>query len=82
MNGVRALDFHALHVQDVAVMLDDLVMPVLPVLKKLVIITGHGRHNRRGQAPLQERLANELKYRRIPFERVHCNPGAFLLTSP
>ena len=50
------LDWHALSAQNARDQVDEQIVPVLPVLKSLVIITGRGRHSRDGVSVLKQTL--------------------------
>jgi len=80
VNGIRALDFHALQVKDVNIMIWELVSPVLPVLKQLVIITGQGRHNLDGQTPLRDEVKKVLDDCGFSWRMVEGNDGAILVS--
>ena len=71
-----SIDFHGLHVKDAKRIFKETVLPVLPVLRHISIITGHGTHNIEKQSTLKESLkkfiSEELKLKCIEAED---NPG-------
>lgn len=54
--GDCQVDFHALQVRDAKVKFDELVLPLLPVLKKVRVITGRGSHSADGFGVLKQTL--------------------------
>eukprot|EP00122_Pirum_gemmata_P008680 Pgem_evm1s8007 len=43
--GIIYIDFHGLHIEDVKHKIDDVVVPVLPHVEAIVIVTGKGSHS-------------------------------------
>jgi hypothetical protein len=84
-NNEIQLDFHALYVKEVKEKFDQLVLPVLPVVKSMVLITGHGYNRDKGYSVNHQALwsyikknkkNNTDKYAGIDCEKVQTNPGA------
>ena len=59
-SDIISIDFHGLHVEEAKVILRDYVLPVLPVLKKVFLITGRGKHSKSGQSILKESVRKYL----------------------
>ena len=60
------IDMHGLHIKEAKERINEFVIPILPALKKLIVITGHGAHNQSGSSVLKEGVKqyfNELKIR-------------------
>jgi DNA-nicking Smr family endonuclease len=50
------LDFHGLHVNEAKKIFEELVPPILPVLRKVVLVTGRGAHSGSGTSVLKQEL--------------------------
>jgi DNA-nicking Smr family endonuclease len=55
-SGEITIDLHALHVEEAKAMLQEYVFPALPVVKRIVIITGRGLHSRGGKGVLKDEI--------------------------
>ena len=53
--GIVHVDLHCLHVNEAKERVKEFVLPILPVLKRMIIITGHGAHSG-GSSVLKESL--------------------------
>jgi len=72
------LDFHSLKVREAKEKLDILVVPILPVVKTMVLITGHGQHREEAGGMKHALMKHiESKHRdSIICEKVPTNFGA------
>ncbi len=50
------IDLHGLHVNEAKEKVNEYVMPILPALKKIIVITGHGAHAQDGESVLKESI--------------------------
>lgn len=80
--GEVQVDYHSLHVRDAKRKFDDLLLPLLPVLGKVAIITGKGKRSASGtsvlQAALKDHIENypdESKRDCLRWEPVSTNDG-------
>jgi hypothetical protein len=53
-------DFHGLHVTEAITMFDHQVKPVLPVVRRMILITGWGRHSDNGTSVVQQALKDHI----------------------
>ena len=49
VNKKMSIDLHSLHVEEAKSILQDFILPVLPVLKKVNLITSRGKHSDTGK---------------------------------
>jgi len=75
-NGQIQLDFHGLHVKEAKSMYDDIVDPILPIIERLIIITGRGVHSDKKRATLRHALQKYIKGKDCLCEICENNPGA------
>jgi DNA-nicking Smr family endonuclease len=73
-NDTCKIDLHGLHVEDAKTVLDEYVLPCLPVLERIMIVTGCGV-----QEKLRKSLLAHLESLRYEHEPVMGNKGAFYL---
>ena len=59
-SDIMAIDLHGLHVNEAKTILQNHVLPVLPVLKKVYLITGRGKHSKDGKSVLRESVKKYL----------------------
>ena len=59
-SDIMSIDLHGLHVQEAKSILQDYVLPVLPVLKRVFLITGRGMHSKDGRGALKEAISKFL----------------------
>ena len=57
---IMSIDLHGLHVEEAKSILQDYVLPVLPVLKKVNLITGRGKHSDTNYSTLKESIKKFL----------------------
>ena len=75
-----SVDFHGLHVQEMNYKYAELVEPLLPVVKKITVITGRGLHSSGGQSKLMKALKKKVsRDKSTRWERVAKNPGALII---
>ena len=70
------IDLHGLHINEAKLIIDDRILPILPVFSKLILITGHGLHSETGESVLKKAVKAHLVERNIKVERVSRNNGA------
>jgi hypothetical protein len=70
------VDFHGLSVEAAKRFIQDPILTVLPVLKKIMIITGRGLHSQTGQGVLKSAITSYLDELKVKFEDVVGNDGA------
>ena len=58
--GEIQLDFHGLKVREAKQKVNELVVPVLPVVRSMVLITGRGRHSASGGSALKPAIEKVL----------------------
>ena len=74
--GAHTIDFHGLHADEARLKFDELVTPVLPVLREIVIITGRGVHSAGGVGVLRDVLTTYAPTHGFACEVVEGNSGA------
>ena len=70
------IDLHGLHINEAKWIIDDRILPILPVFIKLILITGHGLHSESGDSVLKKAVKAHLIERNIKVEQVSKNNGA------
>ena len=66
-----------LHVKEARERVKEYILPILPALKKIIIITGHGAHNQDGTAVLKDNMKQYLsKELNLKCEDLAKNRGA------
>lgn len=73
------IDMHGLHVNEAKERANEFVLPILPALKKIIIITGHGVHNETGSSVLKESLRKYFSDIKVRCEDLKKNKGALIL---
>jgi len=74
--SVVHVDFHGLHVSEAKERIDEFVLPILPALKKIIVITGHGVHAETGSSVLKEELRKYFGQNNVKCEDLKKNKGA------
>ena len=59
--------------------MDEYVLPILSVLKKIMLITGYGLHSKSGQATLKNALKEHFKLIDIKCSDNDKNEGAIFI---
>lgn len=72
------VDYHGLHVNEMRRKFKEHIIPILPVVKKVLIITGHGSHSAGKESKLKKALFRLIgQYEQdIYWQRVDHNEGA------
>ena len=71
------VDYHGLHVNEMHSKYEELVEAILPVVKKITIITGRGLHSTGGTGKLMKGLKKKIeKDKNTRWQAVPNNPGA------
>jgi DNA-nicking Smr family endonuclease len=70
------VDLHGLSVEAAKRFIDDPILQVLPVLKKITVITGRGLHSENGECVLKMAVESYLKELKVEWEDVKGNEGA------
>lgn len=80
-SGVIQIDFHGLHVNEMYQKFAEQVKPILPVVGKVMVITGRGLHSANGEGKLKKSLMKRIEQHEpdIRWERVAENPGALIV---
>ncbi|KAJ3107733.1 hypothetical protein HDU97_003403 [Phlyctochytrium planicorne] len=69
------VDLHGLHVEEAKLMMEQFVLPVVPVLKSVNIITGRGKHSQSGESILKKAMKDYLPTVGFVGKEVQENPG-------
>jgi DNA-nicking Smr family endonuclease len=70
------IDLHGLSVEAAKRFIDDPILHVLPVLKKIMVITGRGLHSANGECVLKVAIKSYLNELKVECEEVKGNEGA------
>jgi DNA-nicking Smr family endonuclease len=74
------VDLHGLHVREAKEKIDEYILPILPALKKLTIITGYGSHGNSGEAILKESIKQYFSNQKIKCIESTKNKGILCLS--
>jgi DNA-nicking Smr family endonuclease len=69
------VDLHGLFIEEAKEVLDSYVLPVLPVIRKVVLITGRGVHNESNMAKLKLALKDHFFKIKVRCEELSDNEG-------
>lgn len=77
-NELIQIDFHGLHVGEMKAKFKEHVKPILPVVGKIMIITGRGLHSSGGTSKLKNALIQHIdrNEKDVRWEVIAGNPGA------
>jgi hypothetical protein len=75
------VDLHGLFVEEAKEVIETFVLPVLPVIGKLMLITGRGVHNKTKMAKLKLALKKHFSEIKIRCEELSDNEGALVIFS-
>ena len=75
------VDFHGLYVYEAKEMFTEFVLPLLDDAKRIMIITGRGKHCENGKSILKESIETYFTSINIRFENVRNNSGAIYIFS-
>jgi DNA-nicking Smr family endonuclease len=73
------VDLHGLFINEAKEKIEELFLPVLPAVKKIVLITGRGVHNPKNEAKLKNALKDYFASVNIKCEEVKGNEGALCI---
>ena len=80
-DGMLQVDFHGLHIGEMYSKYNELVEAVLPVLKKVRIITGRGLHSASGESKLNKAIKKKIAQdKNVRWDAVPNNPGAIVVS--
>ena len=79
MERLVHIDLHGLHVNEAKVSLTEFVLPALPVLRKVVVITGHGAHSQDTSSILKREIMQFLGGLDIRCEENKRNKGSLIV---
>jgi len=75
------VDFHGLYVYEAKEMFTDFILPFLDDAKRIMIITGRGKHSKNGKSILKESIETYFTSINIRYENVRNNSGAIYIFS-
>jgi DNA-nicking Smr family endonuclease len=73
------VDFHGLFIDEAKQVIEAYILPVLPVIRKVVLITGRGVHNESNMAKLKLALKEHFGKLKIRCEELSDNKGALCI---
>ncbi|KAG5187381.1 hypothetical protein JKP88DRAFT_243894 [Tribonema minus] len=76
VNNPTLVDLHGLHADEAVTILQEFVLPVVGVAGDIVIITGRGTRNRRGESVLRNTVTKFLQEQGVAFKFKPGNDGA------
>lgn len=80
-NAAIQVDFHGMHVSEMHTKYEELVEAILPVVKRVTIITGRGLHSPGGECKLMKALKKKIeKEKNTRWSKIPNNPGAINVT--
>lgn len=78
--GNIQVDYHGLHVSEMHEKYEELVEAILPVVKRVTIITGRGSHSADGNSKLKKALKKKIeKDKKTRWEHDPKNPGLLVI---
>ena len=75
-NSFVRFDLHGLFPEESISIIRKIVLPVLPVLNKIILITGRGVHSKSGRSVVKEEVKRFLDSHGLKHEDVLGNEGA------
>jgi DNA-nicking Smr family endonuclease len=78
-DGKMRIDLHALHVEEAKRMLHEYVFPSLPVVRKVILVTGRGKNSKGGKSVLKEEIKIFVRASGYVCED-SPNPGILLMS--
>ena len=75
-NTFVKFDLHCLYPDESIEVIREIVLPVLPVLNKIILITGRGVHSKSGRSVVKEEVKRFLDSHGLKHEDVLGNEGA------
>ncbi|KAG5182950.1 hypothetical protein JKP88DRAFT_241238 [Tribonema minus] len=73
------VDVHGLHAEEAVAVIEELVLPVLPVLKRILVVTGRGAHSVKKVAVLRGAIERMLHAAGVQFQQAGSNAGALFV---
>jgi DNA-nicking Smr family endonuclease len=73
------VDFHGFFIDEAKEVINTYIMPVLPVIRKVVLITGRGVHNKSQVTKLKLALKDHFAKIKIRCEELSDNEGALCI---
>jgi len=73
------IDLHGLSVEAAKQKLVENIFPAMPVLERVVIITGRGLHAKSGKSVLKEEIKVFCREKKFTVHDVQHNPGAMYM---
>jgi hypothetical protein len=70
------IDLHGLHVNEAKEKVNEFVLPILPALKKMIVITGYGVHAEAGSSVLKESIKEYFESLNVKCVESTKNKGA------
>jgi len=81
VDNVVQVDFHGLHVGEMHSKYKELIQGILPVVKKVRVITGRGLHSTGGESKLMKALKKKIEQDKdTRWDKVPRNPGAIIVS--
>ncbi len=78
--GMIQVDYHGLHVNELRQKFKDHIIPIIPAVGKVVVITGRGHHSVGKESKLKKSLFKLIgEYKNLSWQRVEGNDGAILV---
>ena len=77
--GTIQVDYHGLHISGMRKKFKDHILPILPEVRKVMIITGRGSHSVGKESKLKKALQKLVEYKNLYWQRVEDNDGAILV---
>ena len=78
-NGTVHIDIHGLHLSEAKATFDEFVLPILPALKRVFVITGHGSHSQTGHSVLKEAMKEHFTSLNLRSKELAKNKGALFV---
>ena len=77
-DGLIQIDFHGLHVDEMRIKFKEHILPILPVVKKVMVITGRGLHSAGNESKLKKAVLKLIgqHQKNIYWQAIDHNPGA------
>ena len=75
-NGTVHIDMHGLHITEAKERFKQFILPILPLMKRVIVITGHGAHSKTNQSVLKESLKEYFESMDLRSKELSKNKGA------
>lgn len=78
--GMIQVDYHGLHVNELRKKFKDHIIPIIPAVGKVTVITGRGSHSVGKESKLKKALLKLIgEYKNLSWQRVEGNDGAIVV---